>query len=82
MKSKTHNKCYGYKICYYEEDKKTYARHFLTYTYDQALSAVNGYVRYPPKAREDSHILINPTWKIIPVSRKEVQDGIWKDDPF
>jgi len=77
----------GYKVCYREgglsiPGKKRYVRHFLTYTYKQAVAAMDGYIRYPPTAREDGHTLVNPTWKIIPVSRREVEAGIWRACPF
>ena len=74
--------CYGYKVCYREEGTTTYVRHFLTYTYKQALTAMDGYIRYPPEAREDGHTLKRPIWEIIPVSRHEVKAGIWLEAPF
>lgn len=74
--------CYGYKVCYREQGKTTYVRYFMTYTYQQAVNAVESYIRYPPNAREDGHKLNNPTWKIIPVSRDEVIAGIWRECPF
>lgn len=72
----------GYKVCYREQGKTRYVRHFMTYTYKQAVFAMTEYIRYPPTAREDNHILINPTWKIIPISRQEVDNGIWLECPF
>ena len=77
-----HDKCYGYKVCYKEENAKRYVRHFLTYTYKQAKTAMVGYIRYPPAAREDNHVLVNPKWKIIPVKVNEVKQGIWRECPF
>lgn len=78
---------YGYKVCYCEEEsstpgKKRYVRHFKTYTYKQAVQAMDGYIRYPPTAREDGHVLNNPKWVIIPISRDEVKSGIWREVPF
>ena len=73
---------YGYKVCYREQGKTRYVRHFMTYTYKQAVNARNGYIRYPPEAWEDNHKLINPTWKVIPISRAEVEAGIWRECPF
>lgn len=72
----------GYKVCYREQGKTRYIRYFMTYTYKQAVNAMVGYIRYPPKSREDNHKLIGPTWKIIPISRKEVDNGIWLECPF
>lgn len=73
---------YGYKVCYREKGGKSYVRHFLTYTYKQAVHSLNYYIRYPPEAREDGHVLKRPRWKIIPVSRREVKAGIWRECPF
>ena len=78
---KRHNP-YGYKVCYREIGSDRYIRHFLTYTYRQAVFAMDGYIRYPPRARDDGHILKNPIWRIIPVSCGEVKTGIWREVPF
>lgn len=75
-------KRYGYKVCYKEANGKRYIRHFLTYTYKQAKAAMDGYIRYPPLSREDGHVLVNPKWKIIPVTKTEVRQGIWRECPF
>lgn len=76
------NNPYGYKICYKEEGKSDYVRHFKTYTYREAIKAKNGYIRFPPRAREDDHILVKPKWVIIPIKYSEVRDGIWLENPF
>ena len=73
---------YGYKVCYREQDSKRYVRYFLTYTHRQAVDALNCYIRDPPVARENGHILNRPIWKIIPVTRKEIEAGIWRECPF
>lgn len=73
---------YGYKVCYREEGSERYVRYFLTYTYKQAIKAIDGYIRSPPKERETGRKLNNPHWKIIPVSRNEVRAGIWRETPF
>lgn len=73
---------YGYKICYREKNSKRYIRYFLTYTYKQAVSALREYIRYPPKERNTDRQLNRPKWKIIPVNKKEVQAGIWREVPF
>ena len=73
---------YGYKVCYREEGKARYVRHFMTYTRKQAVDMLNYYIRYPPEAHDNRHILKKPRWKIIPVSREEVKAGIWKEAPF
>ena len=81
MGKKTNNP-YGYKGCYKEEGAKDYIGHFKTYTYKQAVTARAGYIRFPPKAREDGHILNKPKWVIIPIKHSEVRAGIWREDPF
>ena len=43
---------------------------------------ITTYIRYPPRERETNRKLNNPSWKIIPVTRKEVDDGIWRECPF
>jgi len=73
---------YGYKVCYREKGKLRYQQYFLTYTHKQAVFSLNYYIRYPPKARDDGHILNNPQWKIIHVSRDEFKAGIWRECPF
>ena len=79
---KNTNNPYGYKVCYKEEGAKDYIRHFKTYTYKQAVTARAGYIRFPPIAREDGHILNKPKWVIIPIKYSEVRAGIWREDPF
>lgn len=73
---------YGYKVCYREYGTKNYLRYFKTYTYKQAVYALKYYVLYPPRAREDNHILVKPKWVIIPIKLSEVKDGIWRECPF
>jgi len=75
-------KQYGYKVCYLEKGKQCYIRHFMTYTRRQALRVLRSYVRYPPPAHSDGHILKRPKWKIIPVNRNEILAGIWDEPPF
>ena len=72
----------GYKVCYKEQGSNQYIRHFLTRTYKDAISMIALYKRYPPRARKDNHKLKKPKWRAIPVSFKEVQDGIWREVPF
>ena len=75
-------KNYGYKVCYKEQGSKTYVRYFLTYTLNQALKAMYGYIRYPPRERGTGRKLENPQWKIIPVNQKEFSNDIWNELPF
>ena len=73
---------YGYKVCYKEKDRDEYTRHFLTYTYSQALSARRYYRKYEKKSIEDNSPLKKPYWVIIPITKSEVKDGIWHEVPF
>ena len=76
------NNPYGYKVCYKEESAAKYIRYFMTYTYRQAVYAKAEYIRFPPRARDDGHILNKPKWVIIPIKHSEVRAGIWREDPF
>ena len=82
MSKKARHNLYGYKVCYREKGGKFYIRHFMTYTLRQAIDAKHSYIRYPPIAREDGHVLKNPKWRIIPISSHEVKRGIWREVPF
>ena len=75
-------KHYGYKVCYREQDSKEYVRYFLTYTLQQARRAMADYIRYPPHDRDTGRKLVCPKWKVIPVTKKEVIGGIWRECPF
>ncbi len=72
----------GYKICYKEQGSNKYVRHFMTYNYRDAMNMVAYYKRYPPRAREDNHKLKKPKWRVIPITIKEICDGIWREVPF
>ena len=72
----------GYKVCYKEKCSNKYIRHWLARTRKDAISMINFYKRYPQNSREDNHKLKKPKWKIIPVTIKEIHDGIWREVPF
>jgi hypothetical protein len=73
---------FGYKICYKERGSKKYIRYFMTYTYPQALKILYYFISYPPDERETGRKLIQPEWRIIPVTKKEILAGIWRECPF
>ena len=54
----------------------------MTYTYPQALKILYYFIRFPPDERETGRKLIQPEWRIIPVTKKEVLAGIWRECPF
>ena len=74
--------CLGYKICYCEKHNMRFKRHFKAFTLKQAQDALQSYIRYPPVERNTNRVLVKPKWKIIPISRKEIRAGIWREDPF
>lgn len=68
---------YGYKICYIEKGSKAYVRKYMTHSYKTALKVKEYYLK-------DSRFfnLKKPSWHIIPITRKEVLRGIWREIPF
>lgn len=62
---------YGYKVCYREEDRKRYVRHWVCNTYGGAEWTMRICMHDPPRAK-DGHKLKNPKWKITPLTLKEV----------
>lgn len=81
MKPDLHNP-YGYKVCYREHRSKAIVRYFIVHSYKDAVSVKHGYIRYPPRERETDRQLNRPTWLILPITRKEVLRGIWRECPF
>lgn len=73
---------YGYKVCYTEKHYKKMHDRFLTKTYKQAKMVKEGYLLYPPVSLNTGRKLNKPTWYIIPITKREVQEGIWKQAPF
>lgn len=72
----------GYKICYREQGTIEYVRWFITRTYRKAKYVLRGCVRFPPTERVSNRPLVNPHWKIIPITNKEIKAGIWREIPF
>jgi len=72
---------YGYKVCYPVGRKKKYIHRFKTRTYQQAKSVKEMYYRYPPPD-DNGKPIINVKWQILPITRKEVLRGIWREPPF
>lgn len=78
-------KNYGYKVCYSEKGhKREIKRYFKTYTYKQAVKAKEMYLRFKDlRSRENyNHIIKKPTWYILPITKQEVKQGIWRECPF
>ena len=70
------NNPYGYKICYKEKYKKHYVKQFITHSYKQAVKIKKDYLK------EDNLLLKKPVWHIIPITKSEIRDGIWREVPF
>ena len=68
--------CYGYKVCYREEGSKQLKRIFITRTLKEALIAKRDFAIHPPRK------IKNPRWYVVPIKRKEVLKGIWREVPF
>ena len=78
MKPDLHN-LYGYKVCYRERRSKRIVRYFIVRSYKSAVDMKMFYIRYPPRERETDRQLNKPTWLILPITRKEVLSGIWRE---
>jgi len=76
------NNPYGYKICYREKGSPEYIERFLTYSYRQAVKVKQMYVKWPNMACIGNMTIKKPTWYIIPITKKEVKAGIWRQVPF
>jgi len=62
----------GYKVCYREEGRKRYKRLWNCNTYGGAEWTMQRCMREPPRAK-DGKVLKKPTWKIIPITHRELQ---------
>lgn len=76
------NTPYGYKIGYRENGNQLFIRHFMTYTYKQALFSLRFYRKYPQRNRETNRPIIDPFWEIKPITKKEYLAGILDEPPF
>ena len=82
MKPDLHNP-YGYKICYKEKGSKELVTTFMVHSYKKAKYIKEMYAKLRPVyTYPNEKPLKKPTWFIIPITRKEVRDGIWRQCPF
>lgn len=66
---------YGYKICYTTKRLKSlYITRFKAHSYKRAMTIKGEYVSHNKRKKKR-------TWHIIPITKKEVNRGIWKS-PF
>ena len=77
-------KHYGYKICYTEKGSKRNVKpYFYARSYKQALKMKSLYLRDEQRDRDNcKRRLKKPTWYIVPITRREVVRGIWREAPF
>lgn len=76
------NNPYGYKVGYRENGSRPFIKHFMTYTYKQALRLLHFYRKTPQREREHNRPIIDPFWEIKPITKKEYLAGIWDEIPF
>ena len=77
MKPNLNNK-YGYKICS-KERKGPYQTRFMTHSYKSAARIKRAYVNLPLcKLKKKQRY----TWHIIPITKREVKRGLWRQNPF
>lgn len=77
-------KHYGYKVCCTEKgNKRKIIPFFYARSYKQALKMKAYYLRYEQRDRDNyKRKLHKPTWYIVPITRREVLRGIWREVPF
>jgi hypothetical protein len=73
---------YGYKIGYRKNGNRLFTRHFMTYTYKQARFSLRFYRKYSQRNRQTNRPIVDPFWKIKPITKKEYLAGIWDEVPF
>ena len=66
----------GYKILYQEEGKVRYKRYYIIQSCMPVNNMLDWYMRHPPPN------LKSPKCKIIRITNKEVEAGIWNNCPF
>ena len=76
------NNPYGYKVGYRENGSRLFNRHFMAYTYKQAVFSLYHFRQFPQRKRETNRPIIDPFWEIKPITKKEYIAGIWDESPF
>ena len=76
------NNPYGYKVGYRENGSRLFVRYFMTYTYNQAIYSRRHYCKSPQRTRDTNRPIVDPFWKIKPITKKEYLAGIWDEIPF
>lgn len=79
-------KDYGYKICYSEKGHKRVVKaYFLVRSYTEAVrikKSFAGHSGYNYDRENYKRRLKKPTWYIVPITRREVLRGIWREVPL
>lgn len=78
----TKNNPYGYKVGYRENGNRLFIKHFMAYTYKQALYARLFYHKHTQRTRDTNRPIIDPFLEIKPITKKEYLAGIWDEIPF
>ena len=68
--SKKKNK-YGYKVCYRIYGKHKIKIHFVTYTYDEAISYIQYCEDYKQNDRDTNELILNAKWFVRPIRTKK-----------
>lgn len=76
------NNPYGYKVGYRENGSRLFVKHFMTYTYNQAIYSRRHYCKSPQRTRDTNRPIVDPFWEIKPITKKEYLAGIWDEIPF
>jgi len=71
---------YGYKVCFKKSRDAPFTYRFLTHSYKQAVDIKRYYYHSPPP--DDNDKLIISKWYILPITKKDIKSGIWREVPF
>ena len=75
------NNKYGYNLCYIEKGHKRKHRYITTNTYGLAEFEKRRCEQTPQRSRRDNHLIREPTWVIVPLTKKQAK-YIWSKCPF
>ena len=75
--SKKKNK-YGYKVCYRIYGKHKIKIHFVTYTYDEAISYIQYCEDYKQNDRDTNELILNAKWFVRPIRTKKQYIELWR----
>ena len=76
------NKNYAYKVCYRIYGKHKIKIHFITFTYEDALSYKQYCEDYKQNDRDTNELILNAKWFIKPIRTYKKYMKIWRGCPF